>query len=118
MPIVYQSNFNNLYHLTAKERERNGKRKVKLENNIPYVKRSRKWVPICGHYFWDNNNGATLFCEQLGFPEGKIIGGTYGTGDRYTLQKDALKIGKCTNGDSWLSCTGGCNDLGIGKSKF
>merc|ERR1711962_416496 len=99
---------------STKERERNGKRKVKLENNIPYVKRSRKWVPICGHYFWDNNNGATLFCEQLGFPEGKIIGGTYGTGDRYTLQKDALKIGKCTNGDSWLSCTDGCNDLGVG----
>jgi len=98
---------------STKRRKGNGRRKVKLEKNIPYVKRNSKWWPICGHYFWDNQNGARLFCQELGFPEGEIIGGTYG-GGRYTLKKDALKIGKCSNGDSWLSCTGGCNDLGIG----
>ena len=29
------------------------------------------WAPICGHWFWDNNYGARLFCRQLGFNDGR-----------------------------------------------
>ena len=24
-----------------------------------------KWTPICGHWFWDNNYGASMFCRKL-----------------------------------------------------
>ena len=30
-----------------------------------------KWTPICGHWFWDNNYGARLFCKQLGYNNGR-----------------------------------------------
>merc|ERR1711971_132686 len=98
---------------STKERQEKKTKRVKLIDKMPYVWRSGKWVPICGHYFWDNHNGAKLFCEELGFPEGRLIGGTYGAGS-VTLPEDALKIGKCNSGDSWLGCTGECNDLEIG----
>ena len=32
------------------------------------------------------------------------------------LKADALRIGKCLNGDIWLNCTGGCNNMKIGNS--
>ena len=28
--------------------------------------------------------------------------------------RDGIRIGECKSQDKWLSCTGGCNDLGTG----
>merc|ERR1711935_600465 len=72
---------------STEERQDKKTKRVKLIDKMPYVWRSRKWVPICGHYFWNNHNGAKLFCEELGFPEGKLIGGNKFSVD---LPEDAL----------------------------
>jgi hypothetical protein len=28
------------------------------------------WRPISSHYFWDNNHGAQIVCESLGYGKG------------------------------------------------
>ena len=68
-----------------------------------------KWAPICGHYFWDNDNGAKLFCQKLGLVNGKI------KGKGSILTDDAIRIGGCSDSDNQLfGCTRGCNDLKVG----
>ena len=42
------------------------------ENQIAEVYFENQWTPICGHWFWNNNIGATLFCQELGFNSGVI----------------------------------------------
>ena len=32
-----------------------------------------KLYPLCGHNFWDNNEGVTTACKLLGFETGKLI---------------------------------------------
>ena len=32
------------------------------------------------------------------------------------LEADALRIGACLSGDTWLKCSGGCNNMKIGGS--
>ena len=85
-----------------------------VDGDKPEVFYNNRWTPICGHYFWNNNNGADLFCQQFksqGYLSGTINKGTV---SEYTLNTDALKIGQCNKGDSWLGCTGGCNNLQVG----
>merc|ERR1740129_2349252 len=62
---------------------------VKLDGVTPEVYKSGMWHPICGHYFWDNNNGVETFCKMLGGSGGTIHGrrGTYST--------DAMFIPQC-----------------------
>ena len=75
----------------------------------PEILLNNKWSPICGHFFWGNDYGATLFCQQLN--------STYTSGiaiRRYNipLASDGIRIGKCTDQDNSLSsCTDGCNDF-------
>ena len=77
-------------------------------NQIAEVEFNGQWVPICGHYFWDNNVGASLFCQQLGYPSGKIE-------KRLKLPCDGLQVGRCNEGDNWLQCSHPkCNQLIIG----
>ena len=59
--------------------------------------------PICGHYFWDNQYGATKFCQKLGYDSGQQqrSGNSYAT--------DAFQVGRCNENDDWLSCNGGGN---------
>jgi hypothetical protein len=85
---------------------------VKLEDDgTPLVLWDDVWPPICGHYFWDNQIGATKFCEKMGYQQGEQSG--EGEGNHYS--KDAFKIGKCKNDDDWnTKCTGGCNDYEVG----
>ena len=87
---------------------------VRLEDGkFPEVFLNEIWSPICGHYFWDNNVGASLVCQKLTSnpaSTGLVIQRT----DK-PLEKDAIRIGKCLSNDQWLSCSGGCNDLGIGQ---
>ena len=81
------------------------------KDNTPLICWNRKWSPICGHYFWNNDHGATKFCQQLGHNLGSFlhhISGSYST--------DAFKIGECKKRDTWLNCSGGCNDYEIGGS--
>ena len=99
---------------------------VLLENdNTPYIYFSDKWRPICGHYFWDNNRGATLFCKKLGFTTGEVFGKD--DGKQYG-NVEAFWIGKCKDSDNYFpsakdddhNCNGGCNDFKLGRrcSKF
>ena len=70
------------------------------------------WSPLCGHYFWDTEFGANFFCQKLtsnSASTGKIIKRPE------PLERDGIRVGTCLSTDQWLSCTGGCNDLGIGK---
>ena len=79
------------------------------ENQIAEVFFNEEWVPICGHWFWDNNIGASLFCQQLGFESGSIK-------ERLILPTDGLRVGLCLHGDKWLqcSCCYNCNQLNVG----
>ena len=71
---------------------------------------TNSWVPICGHFFWNNHIGANKFCQRLGYDQGHVSGN--GKGESYSI--DAFKIGKCNDDDNWLQCGGGCNDYDVG----
>ena len=81
------------------------------DGKYPEVFLHGTWSPICPHFFWDNNHGATLFCQKLNpeFKSGTVI-------RRYDkpLGSDGIRIGKCFSSDNWLECSGGCNDIEIG----
>ena len=89
---------------------------MRLVGGIPEVEVNGRYRPICGHYFWDNNYGADLFCKELDrkYRSGKITAGYSGVFGVYNLGSDAIRIGKCREGDSWLRCSGGCNDNQVG----
>merc|ERR1712156_923072 len=58
---------------------------VRLRSNgEPEVYINGNYRPICGHFFWDNDNGADLFCKQLNsqYRSGEI------TSSKYSLQLD------------------------------
>ena len=59
-----------------------------------------KWSPICGHYFWDNQNGATAFCKTLGYPSGSLER----TNNKY--DEDSIQVGHCNLGEELMACTG------------
>ena len=87
---------------------------VRLEDGkFPEVFLNGIWSPICGHWFWDTDFGANLFCQELTSnpaSTGQVIRRT----DK-PLEKDAIRIGNCLSNDQWLLCSGGCNDLGTGQ---
>ena len=90
----------NLFHLETA---------VRLgSNDIAEVYYNGQWGPICGHWFWENDIGASLFCQELGFPSGKIT-------KTLTLPSDGLRVGMCQEGDNWLQCSqNDCNQLEFG----
>lgn len=65
---------------------------------LPWVYFTGQWYPICGHYFWNNDNGATTFCHKLGFESGEVIK------KQDILLKDALPVGRCKKGSALASC--------------
>ena len=77
-------------------------------DGTPFVFWNNLWSPICGTWFWDNNNGATKFCEKLGYDSGTV--------KRKSRKYDvkSFKIGKCNVNDQWDDCSGGCNDYSLG----
>ena len=95
---------------------------VRLHNHEdPEIYWNGKWTPICGHFFWDNDNGAKLFCQKLGLVNGKIKG----KGSKLT--DDAIRIGKCSDSDKhiisflssdgWgISASAGYGEVGISAS--
>ena len=81
------------------------------------------WSPICGHYFWDNDNGATLFCKKLGFENGTVLPKKHQDPkkhptprrERFSYSQDAFRVGKCSSGDPLITrCSDGCNDYVTG----
>jgi hypothetical protein len=72
----------------------------------PEVNYQGKWYPVCGHYFWDSNEGATTFCKALGFAKG--VRGKRGA--KFTV--DAMPVGKCKAGQTFNKCTLGGNAWG------
>ena len=48
------------------------------------------WYHLCGHYFWDNNNGATKFCRMLSFHSGTHSG----RNARKVLKSDSMQLNK------------------------
>ena len=74
------------------------------EGKFPEIKLNGKWLPICGHYFWDNNYGATLFCKKL---SSRFTFGTVKRRYDRPLGNNGLFIGRCRKTDKkLLSCTG------------
>ena len=78
------------------------------ENKYPEILINDKWSPICGHHFWDNKYGATIFCQKLSSEY--ISGKVKNTG--LPLASDGVRIGLCNSQDKSFSlCSGGgCND--------
>jgi len=73
---------------------------------VPEVLYQGTYYPICGHYFWNSNNGASIVCKLLGFNRGL---------QRQTWNKfgvDAMPVGDCKPGEKLTQCTGGGNDWG------
>ena len=81
---------------------------VALEGRTPKICYQDRFVPICGHYFWDNDYGAQIFCRMLGRDGGVT------TRKESKLTEDAYNVGKCSeadaqNGRSITECTGDKN---------
>ena len=72
-------------------------------DGIPYVFWSGDWSPICGHWFWNDQNGAKSFCQKLGFADGSF------NKENSEYCEDAIEIGTCRPGEMISSCTGGSN---------
>ena len=72
------------------------------------IRWNEKWVPICGRFFSDNDEGVNLFCQKLGFEGGSF------TEKRMSSSEDSFYIGKCNAGDVWANCRGKCNEYKIG----
>ena len=71
------------------------------EEKTPEVLWNRKWTPICGHFFWDNQYGPNLFCKKL---DSKFIYGKFTKRLDKLIERDSIWIGNCGSGDDWLSC--------------
>ena len=90
--------------------------------NIPDSQRETKggmWWPICGQFFSENDNGAELFCQRLGYLHGSIDHSKISDidEDKLTIPMDAFMIGKCSENDTnLLKCNDKCNLRDIGGS--
>ena len=72
------------------------------DDGTPYIYWNDVWSPICGHGFWNNDYGATLFCQKLGYDSGTKtpVKGKF-------TSMDALDLDVCGQNDHWLGCAGG-----------
>ena len=37
------------------------------EWSVPEVFKDGNWYPVCGHYFWNNHEGAASVCKGMGY---------------------------------------------------
>ena len=88
--------------------------RVAIEEDIAKICYNDRLVPICGHYFWENNNGAHLFCKLLG--KG---GGTVEKNGRMELTEDAYYAGQCSSTDKKITeCSAAGNHHILGGSEM
>ena len=81
----------------------NGSAKLDADG-IPYLFWAGKWSPICGHWFWDNQEGAKAFCRKLGYSNGALkIPKTGKQNEKYEI--DAIEVGRCNVDEAIDSCT-------------
>ena len=71
----------------------------------PYIYIEDAWRPICGHYFWDNDNGCDTICTNLGYDSGTTSSSSSGQ----TYDEDAYSVGKCEEDENIFYCTGAQN---------
>jgi hypothetical protein len=66
-----------------------------------YYAQGSSFRPICGHHFWNNDNGATTMRKCLGFHRGTVVasGAAHST--------DSIPVGACHSGEALDMCTGG-----------
>lgn len=80
---------------------------VKLKNGDAYIWDTwNAWKPICGHYFWNNNIGATNICQLLGYEHGeikKVDEQDFGNALR-SESGEAIHIGQCNKNDDFPFC--------------
>ena len=82
---------------------------VALEGKQPKICYEGRLVPICGHYFWDNNFGARLFCQMLGRSGGIV------SQPRFASDVNFYIVGKCSSTDTHItSCSAGANTRTLG----
>ena len=88
------------------------------DGNMPMVYWNSTWAPICGHYFWDNNYGADIFCQKLGYTNGTVTPKKTDPHSKIYIE-DSLRVGKCYSRNGRLtSCSGGCNDWRTGGACY
>ena len=81
---------------------------VRLEDDkFPEVCLNGMWSPICGHWFWDNDHGATVFCTKLGYEYGHVNPREEQRAGTYHVP--AIHVGKCRAREELTACTGGHN---------
>ena len=82
---------------------------VAIEGKIAKICYNGRLVPICGRFFWDNNNGARLFCKMLG-KKGGIV-----QKYEFKLTEDAYYAGTCSSTDKHITeCSAGKNKHTLG----
>ena len=82
----------------------NGDVQLTTNGGAPEYFLDGEWYPICGHYFWNNNHGATALCQKLGYTSGTV------QKTRTAYAKNAVKVGACRAGEAIDSCSAGCNE--------
>ena len=87
-------------------RAQGGKQVEQGKAFVPEILYQDKYYPICGHYFWDNDNGATTVCKLLGFASGKRAKSLV------AFDVDSMPVGDCKPGQQLTQCTGGGNAWG------
>jgi len=84
---------------------------VQLIGKTPYYFTEGKYHPICGHYFWDNDNGASAFCRKLGYNQARLDASV--TKVKSAYEADAIAIGRCLENEDITSCTGSHNKYAL-----
>ena len=82
---------------------------VRLEEvddiRIPMIFWNGQWSRICGHHFWDDNIGATLFCKKLNYDGGTIFQSGYWSAE------PGFWVGQCFYDDVFPYCNGKCSKM-------
>ena len=81
---------------------------LKLDGSTPMIYWNERWSQICGHHFWDNDNGVNKFCKTLGYDYGHL------RKNNKKSQSRGFWIGRCKKHDRFPYCTSRCNKMSLG----
>jgi hypothetical protein len=56
--------------------------RITVEGYVERKARDGNWRPLTSHYFWDNNYGARIVCENLGYGQGATQKGKRNSNNR------------------------------------